>query len=106
MYLFIHRKDLRTEDLRAFDYLRKKDTQGIHLLIIDPVLTNGSRLSSHSGRNFMAQAASLLHSYSNAGKELHVLHGDPASIIEALLEAHPIEEVIVHADYTPYSRKR
>ncbi|WP_169090196.1 cryptochrome/photolyase family protein [Paenibacillus sp. PL91] len=106
MYLFIHRKDLRTEDLRAFDYLRKKDTQGIHLLIIDPVLTGGGRLNSHSGRNFMAQAASLLHSYSNAGKELHVLHGDPASITEALLEAHPIDEVIVHADYTPYSRHR
>ncbi|WP_053373292.1 cryptochrome/photolyase family protein [Paenibacillus sp. FJAT-27812] len=106
MYLFIHRKDLRTEDLRAFDYLSKKDTQGIHLLIIDPVLTDGGRLSSHSGRNFMAQAASLLHSYSKAGKELHVLHGDPALITEALLEAHPIDEVIVHADYTPYSRQR
>ncbi|MDQ8737541.1 deoxyribodipyrimidine photo-lyase [Paenibacillus sp. LHD-38] len=106
MYLFIHRKDLRTTDMRAFDYLRKKDTQGIHLLIIDPVLIGGGRMTSHSGRNFMAQAASLLHSYSNAGKELHVLYGDPASITDALLQAHPIEEVIVHADYTPYSRQR
>lgn len=106
MYLFIHRKDLRTTDMRAFDYLRKKDTQGIHLLIIDPVLIGDGRMTSHSGRNFIAQAASLLHSYSNAGKELHVLYGDPASITEALLQAHPIEEVIVHADYTPYSRQR
>lgn len=106
MYLFIHRKDLRTADMRAFDYLRKKDTQGIHLLIIDPVLIGEGRLTSHSGRNFMAQAASLLHSYSNAGKELHVLYGDPALITKALLQAHPIDEVIVHSDYTPYSRQR
>lgn len=106
MYLFIHRKDLRIADLRAFDYLKKKEKQGIHLLIIDPVITGDGRLTSHSGRNFMAQAASLLHSYSNAGKELHVLYGNPAAITEALLHAHPIDEVIVHTDYTPYSRQR
>jgi deoxyribodipyrimidine photo-lyase len=106
MYLFIHRKDLRTADLRAFDYLKKQDMPGIHLLIIDPRLTGGSRLSSHSGRNFMAQAASLLESYSNADKELHVLYGEPKPIVEALLQAHPIEEVVVHADYTPYARER
>lgn len=106
MYLFIHRKDLRTADLRAFDYLKNKDTHGIHLLIIDPVLTGEGRLTSHSGRNFLAQAASLLHSYSNADKELHVLYGDPVLITEALLQAHPIEEVVVHADYTPYSLRR
>ncbi|CAM4367691.1 DNA photolyase family protein [Paenibacillus alkaliterrae] len=106
MYLFIHRKDLRTSDLRAFDYLRGKDTEGIHLLIIDPVLTGGGRLNSHSGRNFAEQVASLLHSYANAGKELHILYGDPVQITEALLQAHPIDEVVVHADYTPYSRSR
>ncbi|MGO4549025.1 FAD-binding domain-containing protein [Paenibacillus sp. 2TAB23] len=106
MYLFIHRKDLRTSDMRAFDYINKKHTQGIHLLIIDPILIGEGRLTSHSGRNFMAQAASLLYSYSSAGKELHVLYGDPAAITESLLLAHPIEEVIVHADYTPYSRQR
>ncbi|WP_138756126.1 FAD-binding domain-containing protein [Paenibacillus sinopodophylli] len=106
MYLFIHRKDLRVSDLRAFEYMRRKDTPGIHLLIIDPNLIGEGRLTSHSGRNFMAQAASLLHSYSNANKELHVLYGDPALITEALLLAHPIEEVVVHADYTPYARER
>lgn len=76
------------------------------MLIIDPVITGDGRLTSHSGRNFMAQAASLLHSYSNAGKELHVLYGNPAAITEALLHEHPIDEVIVHTDYTPYSRQR
>ncbi|WP_424769086.1 cryptochrome/photolyase family protein [Paenibacillus sp. sgz302251] len=106
MYLFIHRKDLRTSDLRAFDYLQKRDTEGIHLFILDPTFTVDGRLTSHSGRNFVNQAAALLQSYSNAGKELHVLHGDPSRIIEALLQVHPIDEVIVHADYTPYSRSR
>jgi deoxyribodipyrimidine photo-lyase len=106
MYLFIHRKDLRTHDLRAFDYLHKRDEPGIHLLIIDPSLTRGGRLNSHSGRNFLEQAASLIYSYANVGKELHVLHGDPEAIVEALLLAHPIAEVVVHADYSPYSRRR
>lgn len=106
MYLFIHRKDLRVADLRAFDYLRSKDAEGIHLLIIDPALTGQGRLTSHSGRNFVGQAASLLHSYANAGKELHVLYGDPVHVTEALLQEHPIDEVVVHADYTPYARIR
>ncbi|MCA0758258.1 DNA photolyase family protein [Paenibacillus sp. N4] len=106
MYLFIHRKDLRTNDLRAFDYLRSKDTPGIHLLIIDPALTKHERLNSHSGRNFSRQAASLLHAYALAGKELHVLYGDPAVITEELLQAHPVDEVVVHSDYSPYSRSR
>ncbi len=106
MYLFIHRKDLRSHDLRAFDYLRKRDEAGIHLLIIDPSLTRGERLNSHSGRNFLEQTAALIQSYAEAGKELHVLHGDPEAIVDALLAAHPIDEVVVHADYSPYSRRR
>lgn len=106
MYLFIHRKDLRVSDLRAFDYLRTKNIMGIHLLILDPILTGEGQLTSHSGRNFIGQAASLLHSYSEAQKELHVLYGDPVEIVEALLQQHSIDEVIVHADNTPYSRSR
>ncbi|WP_028609505.1 cryptochrome/photolyase family protein [Paenibacillus harenae] len=106
MYLFIHRKDLRTSDLRAFDYIRCKDTSGIHLLIIDPALLGGGRLTSHSGRNYIGQAAALLQGYADAGKELHVLYGEPERITEALLQTHPIDEIIVHADYTPYSRSR
>ncbi|MBD2871634.1 cryptochrome/photolyase family protein [Paenibacillus arenilitoris] len=106
MYLFIHRKDLRTTDMRAFDYLRSKDDAGIHLLILDPALVGGGRLTSHSGRSFIGQAASLLLSYADAGKELHVLYGEPERVTEALLQAHPIEEVVVHDDYTPYARLR
>lgn len=106
MYLFIHRKDLRSNHMRAFDYIKKYKAAGIHLLIIDPKLAGGSRLHTHSGRNFVRQAAALLHDYATFGKELHVLYGDPAEITEALLQCHPIDEVIVQADYTPYARLR
>lgn len=106
MYVYIHRKDLRSNDLRSFDYVRRSGQRGFHLLIIDPSLADGDRLSCHSGRTFLSQATSLLEQYKAAGEQLHVLYGDPAAITEALLLAHPIEEVLVHMDYTPYARIR
>lgn len=106
MYVYIHRKDLRSNDLRSFDYVRRSGQRGFHLLIIDPSLADDDRLSCHSGRTFLSQATSLLEQYKAAGEHLHVLYGDPAAITEALLLAHPIEEVLVHMDYTPYARIR
>jgi deoxyribodipyrimidine photolyase len=38
MKLFIHRKDLRTEDLPALDYIRALNRPILSILILDPFL--------------------------------------------------------------------
>ncbi|RXZ79986.1 deoxyribodipyrimidine photo-lyase [Paenibacillaceae bacterium] len=106
MYLFIHRKDLRGKDLRAFDALLKRELPGIHLVIMDPALLAGPRLDSHSGRNFMQAVHHLREEYDSAKQTLHLLYGEPSLIVDALLEMHSIAGIVAHADYTPYARKR
>lgn len=43
MKLFIHRKDLRTDDLSALDYLREQEEESLHVLIYDPFLLRQGR---------------------------------------------------------------
>ncbi|MBJ6360689.1 cryptochrome/photolyase family protein [Paenibacillus sp. GCM10012307] len=106
MYLFIHRKDLRTYDLRAFDALKRRGLPGLHVLILDPLLLTEERMQAHSGQQFLEHAARLEQSYEAAGRKLHVLYGRPEEITADLLEAYPIQGVVAHADYTPYAKKR
>ncbi|MFS0724766.1 cryptochrome/photolyase family protein [Paenibacillus sp. 1P07SE] len=106
MYLFIHRKDLRIRDMRAFDALKKRDMPGIHLLIFDPRLLGDGRMDAHSGRRFLREAARLEAQYRTAGRTLHLLYGAPWEVIDALLEAHPIKGIVAHNDYTPYANSR
>lgn len=106
MYLFIHRKDLRTYDLRAFDALRRRGLPGIHLLILDPLLLTPERIASHSGQQFLEHAASLQQAYAQAGQTLQILFGAPPAVAAAIIDAHPIQGLVAHADYTPYARQR
>lgn len=109
--LFIHRKDLRTEDLVAFDYLREAGEPVLHLLILDPFLLKKGRDKEHSGVNFLRHVSRLRRLYDNEGRTLHIVHGDPAEVLDWLLEnqgssEHEINEVVAHRDFTPYARER
>ncbi|WP_172251746.1 cryptochrome/photolyase family protein [Saccharibacillus deserti] len=111
MKLFIHRKDLRTEDLVAFDYLREAEAPVMHLLILDPFLLQKGRDQEHSGVNFLRHAVRLRKLYDVAGRTLHVVHGDPSEVLDWLLDElkggeHGIDEVVAHRDFTPYARER
>ncbi|MCQ4086582.1 deoxyribodipyrimidine photo-lyase [Saccharibacillus sp. JS10] len=111
MKLFIHRKDLRTEDLAAFDYLQEAGDPALHLLILDPFLLQKGRDEEHSGVNFLRHVTRLRKLYDKAGRTLHIAYGDPAEVLEWLLKKlhgsdDAIDEVIVHRDFTPYARDR
>ncbi|UPK43789.1 FAD-binding domain-containing protein [Paenibacillus pabuli] len=108
MKLFIHRKDLRTDDLVAFDYLRDQEAESLHVLIYDPFLLRQGREKEHSGVNFLQHAATLGKRYRDAGRKLHVAYGKPAKVIDYILEQMQgrIDEVIVHRDMTPYAIER
>ncbi|WP_413406837.1 cryptochrome/photolyase family protein [Paenibacillus amylolyticus] len=108
MKLFIHRKDLRTDDLAAFDYLREHQEESVHVLIYDPFLLRQGREKEHSGVNFRQHAAELGRQYFEAKRKLHVAYGKPAEVVEFILNEFKgeINEIVVHRDMTPYAIER
>ncbi|OWR33134.1 deoxyribodipyrimidine photolyase [Saccharibacillus sp. O23] len=111
MKLFIHRKDLRTEDLAAFDYLRETGEPVLHLLILDSFLLKKGREQEHSGVNFLRHVSRLRKLYDKAGRRLHLAYGEPEEVLSHLLKSFEggeseIDEVVVHRDFTPYARER
>lgn len=106
MILFIHRKDLRTSDLPAFDAIASAEEDSLHVLILEPFLLRNKRYLEHSGQNFLLHVARLRQEYAEQGKRLHLLYGEPEEILRRLAQLHPIQEVSLHADYTPYALKR
>lgn len=107
MKLFIHRKDLRTSDLPALDYMAAGGEPCLAALFLDPFLLRGDRYLEHSGAGFLRAAGRLARAYEAAGSRLNVFYGEPASLLGRLLDAQPdIREVVVHEDYTPYAIKR
>ncbi|WP_028589917.1 cryptochrome/photolyase family protein [Paenibacillus massiliensis] len=106
MKLFIHRKDLRVEDMMAFEYLHQQGEESMHLLILDPFLLRNGREREHSGQNFLRHVARLRAQYREVGAPLHVLYGEPSKVVEHALSHYPVSEVVLHRDFTPYARKR
>lgn len=108
MKLFIHRKDLRTDDLAAFDYLREHEEESVHVLIYDPFLLRQGREKEHSGVNFRQHAMELGRQYVEAKRKLHVAYGKPAEVVDFILNEFKgeIEEIVVHRDMTPYAIER
>lgn len=106
MILFIHRKDLRTSDLPAFDAISSARESSLHVLILEPFLLRNERYLEHSGLNFLRHVSGLQQEYERQGKLLHILYGEPDDIVRSLAGVHPIHEVRVHTDYTPYALKR
>jgi deoxyribodipyrimidine photo-lyase len=106
--LFIHRKDLRTDDLHAFDYLRERDEKSLHVLIYDPFLLRKDREKEHSGVNFLRHASALGRKYKEAKRQLHTAYGKPAEVVEWILSClqDEISEIVVHRDVTPYAQER
>lgn len=108
MKLFIHRKDLRTDDLAAFDYLREHQEESVHVLIYDSFLLRQGREKEHSGVNFRQHATDLGRQYLEAKRKLHVAYGKPAEVVEFILNEFKgeINEIVVHRDMTPYAIER
>ncbi|SFL93304.1 deoxyribodipyrimidine photo-lyase [Paenibacillus sp. 1_12] len=106
MIIFVHRKDLRVDDMLAFHYIHSQRKQSLHVLILDPFLLKHERHLEHSGINFLQHTARLQQLYLEAGQQLHILYGEPSQVLAALLAAHPVEELVFHEDCTPYAKQR
>ncbi|POX76373.1 deoxyribodipyrimidine photo-lyase, partial [Mycobacterium kansasii] len=106
MIIFLHRKDLRVDDMLAFTYIHALRKPSLHVLILDPFLLKHERHLEHSGVNFLQHAARLKQLYLEAGQQLHILYGEPSAVLNTLLAAHPVEELVFHEDSTPYAKQR
>jgi deoxyribodipyrimidine photo-lyase len=106
MYLFIHRRDLRTHDLPAFRYISEQKRAGIHLFVLDQQIIGSERHLEPSGRAFLQRLEALHAQYDYYGKTLHILQGDLAHLLKNLFTSHNIDELIYHCDFTPYAKKR
>ncbi|WP_284642856.1 cryptochrome/photolyase family protein [Paenibacillus silviterrae] len=106
MILFLHRKDLRVDDLPGFDYIRERRCLSLHVLILDPFLLRQERYLEHSGINFLQHARRLQEQYAAAGARLHMLWGEPAEVVRRLLAEHEVKELVFHEDFTPYAIAR
>ncbi|NQX69219.1 deoxyribodipyrimidine photo-lyase [Paenibacillus alba] len=106
MKVFIHRKDLRVEDLAAFNYLLESGAPSLHMLILDPSLLGHSRHEAHSGKQFLRYVKRLMNLYQRYGTNLYVVYGEPEVVLELLLQNTPIDEVVLHSDFTPYAKSR
>ncbi|MEK3719508.1 cryptochrome/photolyase family protein [Paenibacillus sp. FSL H8-0034] len=106
MIIFLHRKDLRVDDMLAFNYIHAMHKQSLHVLILDPFLLGHERYLEHSGVNFLQHAARLRQLYLDAAQQLHIVYGEPSAVLSTLLAAHPVEELVFHEDSTPYAKQR
>lgn len=106
MILFIHRKDLRIEDLTAFDYMHRLNKSSLHLFVLDPFLLKSERRHEHSGRLFLQALRRLQQQYLAHNQHLAIVYGEPAKVIDQILQKHPIEEIVLHRDFTPYAKLR
>ena len=106
MKLFIHRKDLRIQDLVGFNYIHEAEAQSVHLLIIDPFLLRKGREKEHSGVNFLRHVHRLQKLYQSQHKTLHIVYGQPEVVLDHVLNKLDIDEVVTHRDFTPYAKDR
>ncbi|MNH78211.1 Deoxyribodipyrimidine photo-lyase [compost metagenome] len=106
MILFIHRKDLRTHDHAALEHIARRQQMSMHIFIADPALLTPVRRNEHSGLHFLSQVRRLQELYTQAGRRLHILYGEPEQIVDAILGQYPIREIMLGRDYTPYALSR
>jgi deoxyribodipyrimidine photo-lyase len=106
MILFLHRKQLRATDMRAWEMIASRSRPSIHAFVIDDALVAGERQKSHSGLFFFGAVSALLEQYAQSGAVLHVWAGDPVDVVQRVCTHNPIEEVMFASEVTPYARDR
>jgi deoxyribodipyrimidine photo-lyase len=105
--LFIFRRDLRLKDNSGLIQALNTSQEVIPGFIFDPAQTVKHRYHSLPGLQFMLESlADLDQQLGKHGCGLQLFHGDPAQILETVIEPEKIEAVFVNRDYTPFSIQR
>jgi deoxyribodipyrimidine photo-lyase len=108
MVLHWFRRDLRLNDNRALELAKISGEKVQCIFIFDPFIINKLEDKSDPRVTFIHNELIRLDlELRNFGSSLWVLHGDPYSIIESILDENPeIRSIYCNNDYEPYSRAR
>jgi deoxyribodipyrimidine photo-lyase len=108
MVLHWFRRDLRLNDNRALELAKISGEKVQCIFIFDPFILNKLEDKSDPRVTFIHNELIRLDlELRNFGSSLWVLHGDPYSIIESILDENPeIRSIYCNNDYEPYSRAR
>ena len=104
--VFWHRRDLRLEDNHGLSKATTGSDSVYPIFIFDQKILES--LSKDDRRVSIIQQAlfSLNKAYNTYGSKLHVLYGDPKTVILDFVKKHNIDVVYTNEDYEPYALKR
>ena len=114
MNVFIHRRDLRTEDnttlLKMLDLLKKeKDNNFQPIFIFNPqqIFPEKNPFYSSNLVEFLCDSLQDLYKkYIKRNCVMNVYEGDTINVLEAIHKKNPIKRLGFNSDYSPFSKKR
>lgn len=105
--LHIFRRDLRLDDNTALIAALAESTYVIPCFILDPRQLRDNEYRSDNVVEFMLQCLEALDDALRQKQgRLYLFFGEPALLLEKLLNSQNIQAVYFNADYTPYSQRR
>jgi deoxyribodipyrimidine photo-lyase len=104
--LLWHRRDLRLHDNAALHEAISAGEPLIPLFILDPGILSAEDTAPVRVDFLLASLNALKENYQAIGGDLFLRQGDPATVLQELVQQAGIEEIHWNDDVEPYSRKR
>lgn len=105
--LHIFRRDLRLPDNTALIEALENANEVIPCFIFDPRQIENNIYKSNACMHFMVNSLNDLdEALKKYGSRLYMFYGEAETVIDTLLQHHPIDAVYINRDYTPFSITR
>ena len=105
--LFIFRRDLRLKDNTGLIQALHTSQQVVPCFIFDPAQIQKHSYRSAPGLQFMLESLKdLEQQLAKYQCKLSVFYGEPASVLDKIIQRHKIAAVFINRDYTPFSIRR
>ncbi|MBE9127202.1 FAD-binding domain-containing protein [Coleofasciculus sp. LEGE 07081] len=106
LFLFWHRRDLRTLDNIGLTAARQQSQKVVGIFCLDPNILERDDIAAARVTYMMGCLQELQQCYSEAGSQLLILHQNPYQGIPELADALRAKAVFWNWDVEPYSQKR
>lgn len=100
------RRDLRLHDNTALNAALESGARVIPLFIFDRRIYAGSRAAGARTSFLLEGLKKLDDALRKQGSGLLIRHGEPAIVLQQLLEAASADKIFFNRDYSPYARQR
>ncbi len=100
------RRDLRLHDNSALNAALESGLPVVPVFIFDPAIYRGERASASRTAFLLAGLRHLQSELARRGSGLVIRHGEPVTVLRALMEQSAATALYFNADYSPYARSR